>query len=249
MVVIQQAPNQISTGRVDLDANKFDNAVYEKGYPVTWESALKCPCKLDGRGHLPTCINCGGAGWVFINPVKTKMVIQSMNISTKYAQWSVEKVGIAQITTRSVDNVGDMDRITLDESISKMSQIVRPKLYKGKLFAFTHYPIIKIIDVFVFKADDKKLVRLKMDQYSSERNKLILNKNLFEDDLSVTIRYQHPVQYYIVDIAREVRETHILDLSKENLTKLPVSAVGRRCHHVLRPEEYDLTQTVDNSYE
>lgn len=249
MTTIRTMPNVLGSGRVDLKGDQFDVLIAEKGLDVTWESAIRCPCKLDGRANMPTCINCSGCGYVFINPVKTKMVIQSMNISTKTTGWSVERVGIANITTRSIDNVGDMDKITVDKATAKMSQVVRPKMYKNKLFAFTNYPIIDIIDVFLFKSDSKKLELIPSSKYSIEANKIILNKSLFVNDMSITVRYKHPLQYFVVDIPRETRESVGIDLNKEKTIKLPVSAIGRRCHHVLRPQDFDPAEIVDNSYE
>src|SRR6202008_5136753 len=152
MTEVRKAPDRTGSGRVDFKPNLFDALVFDKGQKVIWESALVCPCKLDGRGHIGTCINCGGIGYVFINPVETRMVMQSMNQSTKTAQWSLEKIGITNITTRSIDVLGDMDRITVLGTKSKISQVVRPKFYKHKYFSFVNYGIINILDVFQFVA-------------------------------------------------------------------------------------------------
>lgn len=240
----------IGKPRVDFGGDDFDVLVFQKGLDITWESSILCPCKLDGRGNIPTCINCSGSGYVFINPVKTKMVVQSMNLTTKNTSWSLEKVGMVSITTRHSDNVGDMDRITLDKTVSKMSQILRPKFFKNKLFAFTNYPVVEIIDVFMFNDDHQKLTRLSNKQYSKDGNKIIFDKSLFSEDMSVSVRYKHPIQYFIVDIPREIRESLGLMVGKDDKSiKLPVSAIGRRCHHVLRSDKFEQGEIIDNSYQ
>lgn len=249
---IRQAPGgQEGYGRSDFDPTGFDILVYQKGKEVVWESAVKCPCKSDGRGHLTTCVNCGGTGWVFINPVKTRMVVQSMNLSSKYGNWALERIGMANITTRYVDIVSDMDRITLTDSVSKFSQIVRPTISHNKLFAFLNYNVISILDVFLFKNDGSPLKLLSSSQYSHDGNKIIItDKKLYTEGMTVSVRYTHNIQYFIIDIIREMRESSVKNESnKETITKLPLSAVGRRCHYVLNPDNFDTSSVVSNSYQ
>lgn len=246
---IRKAPSNANNARVDLQPNDFDDLVWEKGKDVIWESSLKCPCKQDGRGHLTTCINCGGSGYVFMNPVGTKMIIQSMNLTTKTSQWSLDKIGMANITTRSIDILGDMDRVTLQKSVSKISQVVRPKLFGDTLFSFVNYPISNVIDVFLFQKDKSKLVKLDNKQYHADANKIIIDKSLYSDSMSVSIRYNHKIQYFIVDVTREVRDSKLLANGSDDVSKFPSSVIGRRCHFIIKPENYTAGDIVDNSYE
>ncbi len=249
MTEIRKAPNTINHPRVDPEPDAFDVLVHQRGQDVIWESSLRCPCKLDGRGNMPTCINCGGVGYLFINPVKTRMAIQSINLSTKTKEWSMEKTGTAAITTRNSELLGDMDKITLTASVSKISQVVIPVIFEKKWFAFVNYNIINIIEVFMFISDVKPLKKLDTKDYSVDGNKVILNMKLFKEDAVITVRYTHNVQYYVIDITRDVRQTMIdKGRGKEEVASLPVSGIGRRCHYVIKPDDFKSASVVDNSY-
>lgn len=244
----RQIPNQIAKGQVNVDSSRLDSLVYQKGLDVIWESSVKCPCKQSGRGNLLTCVNCGGTGWIFVNPVKTRMVVSSLNQTTKYSQWSVERIGIANITCRAIDNVGDMDKITLTASISKMSQVIYPNLYKSTLFAFTNYPAVRVIDVFMFTSDDKQLVHLSPKDYSIDGNKIVFDKKLYTENMTVSVRYTYNAAYFVIDIPHEIRETLIVDAGTTKTAKLPISAVARRCHYIINGDKFEGRATVDNSY-
>ena len=249
MTDIRKAPSGTNRVRVDLEPDKFDSFVHDKGSPVILESAIKCPCKLDGRSNIPSCVNCGGIGYVFINPIETRMVLQSMNMGSKMGQWSLERIGLVNITTRSVDVLSDMDRITLKESVSKISQVVFPKFHNNQLFAFVNYNIIKVIDVFQFQAEDKKLKKVPEKDYTVAGNKVILNKSSYKDDITLTIRYTHNIQYFVIDIPREIRQSPVLKHGTDKLEQFPVSGVGRRCHYVFKPDDFAGSSIVDNSYD
>lgn len=255
MTVVQTTPNTVGYGRVDPVANDFDVLVYQHGVDVIIESALICPCKMDGRGHLPSCKNCGGMGKMWINPVKTRMVLQSMNLSTKFKEWSQERVGMVNITARTVDPIGDMDRITVLNTISTMSEVLRPKIAgDGDFMAYTNYPISDVLEVYKFMGAEKKHKLLtKGADYTFDQDKNILrlnhNYNNNDGDTSVTIRYRHPIQYYIVDIPREVRQVTVEnDLGQDQKDEFPISAVGRRTHYVIRPADFNGETIFDNSY-
>ena len=87
--------NVDTTTRVDFNKPSFEKLIYQKGLDVVWEQAIHCPCKDDEAANqgLSSCKNCGGTGWVFINPEETKMIIHSMNLNTRYKEWSMEKLG------------------------------------------------------------------------------------------------------------------------------------------------------------
>ena len=83
--IIEETPYDISESLPHFNKQDFDEAVFEHGYSVTLERALRCPCAVEANnGALSNCTNCGGGGWVFINKRSTVIVTQSMNRNTKF---------------------------------------------------------------------------------------------------------------------------------------------------------------------
>ncbi len=251
--MIQVTPNTIGSARVDPVSSDFDILVYQHGVDVVVESAVKCPCKMDGRGYNVSCKNCGGSGWMFINPIQTRMVLQSMNMSTKYKEWSQERIGMVNITVRTVDSIGDMDRITVLNTTSIMSQVVAPKIGGGDNFiAQVSYPIFDVVDIFKYNSESSKHTLLSKDidyTYVVGKNFITLDSNHIGDDVSISVRYKHPIQYYVVDMPREISQVTVAVDGAEVKNNFPTSIIARRCHYVLRPESYNNESALfDNSY-
>ena len=253
IVTTSTSPNLIGQPDVQFRPDDFDALVYSKGYEVIHEKAASCPCKSKSNNTpLSSCQNCSGTGWVLFNPNITRMVLQGMNVNTRYMQWSQENIGTVAITSRSVDQLGFMDRITVKDSDSVFSQTLHPWSNNNELFAFTVYDIRDIYEVFLFQAVDQPLIKLGTNSYSYERNKLILDSSYADiDDLSVSIRYRHWTEYHIVDILKENRRSYISDAStkgKQQSAMFPFNSIARRSHYVIDPLNQTGTGRIDNSY-
>lgn len=134
--------------RVDFLYPDFDALVDNKGYEVIWERAIPCPCSKRVQ-HQSTCRNCGGSGWVFINPTRIKAVCQSLNKNTRYKDWSVEMLGTAAITVKSMFHLNFMDKIMIEQ---RHVDSVRKYLGEENLRYFRHlkglkgevFPVLKL---------------------------------------------------------------------------------------------------------
>lgn len=233
--------------RADFDLEGFEAIIQEKGLDVWWETTIQCPCKTKENSFLSTCQNCLGTGWVMINRVKTKMIVHSMNSDTKYKDWSEEKLGMATITAMNRDKLSFMDRIIIENSLSIQSQVVTTKSFLNKIYCYTIYDISRILDVFVFGGSDQKLRRLIPDiDFTFERNKILFTN--LEEGVSVSVRYKHNVQYHILDIVHDVRDSFEIENSgKEKKIVLPVSAIARRSHYLVDPQNFVGDNIFDNS--
>lgn len=253
--VEQSRPTPKGKARVDLKKSDFDNLIWDKGYNVIHEKSIKCPCKTKDNDHLLTCENCQGTGWLFINPVDTKMVIQSINAETKYKNWSEEKLGTFAVTAMEVNLVGFMDRITINDSISVQAETLYPKINvpTNEPFVFTIYDISKIVDVFLFDTATTPLTRLIPEQdFDFFDNKIIFAPDTLPlENPVVSVRYEHKPQFHIIDLVKDVRNSYAINKSsgKDNSIVLPVHAIARRSHYVLDSPNYDGDNVIDNSYE
>ena len=74
--------------RADLHKREFDTLIHQKGRDVLLETALQCPCKSPSTNQQSDCKNCGGTGWIFVNPRETRMVLTAINAVTEFRPWS-----------------------------------------------------------------------------------------------------------------------------------------------------------------
>lgn len=252
-VITQKAPNLIGQPSVEFDKSSYEALIYNKGYEVIWEAACKCPCKTESaQGHLSNCQNCGSSGWVYINPVLTKMLLTSLNAQRKYSVWSVELAGTVNVTARDVNQLADMDRIIVQDSETIYSQTLYPKVYNNQLFAYTIYDILSVLEIFLFVSSSQKLTKLVVDtDFTFERNKILLNdkyKNYTK--LTISVRYKHRIQYHVIDLPHEARNSRVTgDDGIEFSEKFPISAIARRSHFVLDAENFRGNLLFDNSYQ
>lgn len=254
-VTIQEAPPGVRDTTIGFLANEFDVLIFEKGYRVVHEKVLQCPCKSKRTNQQSNCKNCGGTGWLFINPNETRMVLTNMNENTTYKAWSEENLGNVNISVMNKDRLTHMDRITLIESEANFNEIRHfRKSQDDKIFAYCSYHIKTIDYVGLFVDETHKLTRLTENvDYTFDGNRLFLTDKYvagWQDDntYSVTIRYIHQPQFHIIDINRQVANSRKSYEGKEEFQNLPISAVGRRAHFVLDTENIAHTRLLDNSY-
>ena len=248
----QSLPEGYNQPRPDFIKREIDIVIYQKGYTVIHEKALKCPCKSkESGGQLSSCQNCGGTGWIFINPIETRMIVHSMNLNTQYKEWSELNRGTASITCSDIEKIGFMDRITLSEINTIYSENLFVKEDSEDLLFFTTYPIQSIEYIGLFKGNNVAIERLTKDlDYTYERNIIVLDSKFdAEDDLTLTIRYNHNPQYHVIDIPRHAIATKVDDggIERSPIT-LPIHAIGRYAHYVLDLENIIGNRLIDNSY-
>lgn len=259
-IISQTPPNLQGQSRVDLRKRDFDAIVWQKGYDVYLDKALRCPCR-SGNDHqaLSSCKNCGGSGWLYLNRYKTKMVLQSMNLDTKFKEWSEERIGTVRITSMNRDELAFMDRITVIEGRTIVNDVVFPKDYYGELRARVNYEILEIDEIFLFSSAGAPLKRLfegvdfdiLQDNQGRPTNLLRFDQQYSGmDQMTVSIRYQYAPQFHVMDVTRQIMNTQELDKSTgaDIISDMPVSAMGRRSHYVLDEQNYNNDFLLDNSY-
>jgi hypothetical protein len=257
MTTITTAPiSGVNTSRADFVKSKFDILISEKGYKVIHEKALRCSCVSRNGNQLTSCKNCGGSSWVFINPTETRMVIHSMNLNTKYKEWSQENVGTASISSLSETETSFMDRITVIDGTAIFSEAIFLNKYNSIYYWNTIYNIKEIlfIGLFVNTGEILKSLIYGVD-FTYSDNKIVfltalnyIDPLLEEQDLSISIRYKHSPQIHIIDSPRETIQTFVnINGEGEEVVSLPVHSIGRRSHYVLDRQNYDNSRIIDNS--
>jgi len=251
-IINKTAPEMYRFPRQDFVKEDFNSLIYQKGYELYHEKAIRCSCKIKGMDNLSSCKNCGGSGWVFLNKVKTRMVLQRMNIETKFKEWSEEKMGTVSVSCNDTDSIAFMDKLTLVDGESVHSQNIYPVLYNDKLFSYTNYYIKEITDCYLFIDPNQKLKRLKEnDDFTFENNVFYLNGKYYkEDGLRLSIRYKHLLTFHVIDSSRDVMRSFVIneDSGKDEPLAFPLHGIARRAHYVIDYEKFNSNYIFSNDY-
>lgn len=244
-----------SSNRADFTKSDFDRLVTEKGRLVNLERALRCPCKGASSTNLSSCRNCGGTGWVFVNPKETRILLQGLEVVTKLEGWSEENRGMARITALAEEKIAFMDRITiLDEGVSTNTEVLNFKKKGSTIFCYTAYPIEQLEYAGLFVAVDEKLTILELNEdYTIVENSFRLNSVKYAeaniDELSVSLRYNHRPVFHIIETKRDTMQSYkLMENGVEVSQVLPLSAYARRAHYVMDSPNLSGEKLLNNDY-
>jgi len=251
----QVAPNLSYFPKVNgMNPNDFNSAIWENGFKVRHDRAVVCPCKLNTPAADSRCHNCLGSGWVFINPIETQAFITSINKSTTYKEWSPQFIGTVAVTMMNSNRVSFMDRITLLQRDSIMSEGLSVLLHPTdptKRFVFCTYPVEMIESIFVLDTVETPLTLLNKNQYYvSTKNPFIVEFVSPLAPVYVSITYRHKVTYNVIDIPHDFRISRSYDDNgKKKLEEMPVQAIARKTQYGLgKASNYEGDNILNNSY-
>jgi hypothetical protein len=201
-------------------------------------------------------------GWIWINPTTSKALISSINKNTQFKEWSEELMGtisislIADTIEQKSNRIAFMDKITIENNSSIFSELKRIRTsaeLTPQKFVFLSYPVLSVEDVFLFDSQTDPLIRLAASEYSlSTVNEYVLkiSKTLAVDSNgTASIRYKHKLEYVVIDIPHDVRQTILIDHEgRKQKQLLPVQAIGRKLHQYFAVPNYDGTGVISNNY-
>jgi len=266
-VKIQPTPNLVSKPNVPFSIEEQEAAIWNKGYNVIIESAVKCPCKTQDNDQLSTCKNCLGVGWVFINSTKDRAVLTSLNFDTKYKEKKKKKLGTVSVSLQRRSYLSYMDRITVIDSHVRQSETIYPKNFNTNYFACTIYNIEDVDEIFRFISSDEPLEKLEIiTDYTFERNKILII-NIPVDDIvalkeitgysdgekslvdSVDLLYNFSsTSMAVPDDDLVVLPDDILVVDPGRWLKIENYVISIRYYHKLQYHVLDIPHAIRNSY-
>lgn len=244
-----------TSNRADFNRSDFETLIAQKGRNCIKEQALMCPCKSKNTNQQSNCKNCGGSGWIFINAVKTKLILQRMKALPEFKNWSEVITGDLTVTGSDEEELCWMDRITSLDSNSIFNEVL---FFKTRVisnttttFAFTSYNIKELKFVGYFAGVNDELIKLtEGTDFIYYKNVIkLINPSLIavQGEISLTVRYVHAPQYLIIDMNRESMETYTVDGGDKPI-HLPISGMARRQHYILGAPNLNGDNILDNSY-
>lgn len=247
--------NGILANRADFKRHDFEQLIHEKGRRVIHEKVLQCGCKSRSTNQQSDCKNCGGSGWVFVNPIETRMILKGMKITPNYKSWSEELVGDLEVTASDTEELTVMDRITLPDGKAIYNEVLffrsRTVSNVTTWFAFSSYNIKEVKYAGYFKGVDQPFQRLLPNtDFTFDGNIIILTNPAIvpvQDEISITLRYVHPPQYLMIDMKRESMESWEVN-NGEKLINLPISGTARRQHYILNASNLNGDNILSNNY-
>ena len=260
MTQVAQKPNLLNQPNSFFRKGDFEALIQMKGYDLELSKACKCPCMTAENHALPSCTNCNGYGWFFINPIMTRGLLSSINLNTKFKEWSEELLGTAALTLREGQRISFMDRIIIKNSANIDNKVIYSENLTlrgntGSEFVFLSFRPIDIIAVHVFNGDSKKLYFMNATTYSidSTVNEYILKFNFDFSQVSdfnnvVSVLYKHELQYHVLDIQHDIRNSFKVDGNgRDAQIVLPISGIVRKANNILSIKDRNGEGTQDNS--
>ena len=256
-ITVQKTIGSPTEPKVSFRKQAYDSAIEQKGYDVIYEKAVRCPCKSRNSGNQSNCKNCGATGWVFINPSKTKMIVQAMSLNPQYKDWGLSGAEVSSVTARDIDKLSFMDRITVQNAFSELSETLHFSLTPDstRLYSYTVYPIKGIYYVGMFESVLSPLLRLVegTDFTVSNGNMITLSEalsnRLDNDDISATIRYKHNPLYHIIEVVRDAISSTVFSGQAESIEQLPLHARAKKADLIKDIENFSGDRLLDNSFE
>lgn len=239
-------PNLVGHPAVDFEKENFDAAIWQKGYSIRIEKALRCPCEGKDGVALSNCENCLGTGYLFINPFETVALITGINRDTQFKTWGEDMIGTISLSIR--DDNDDREKVSFYDRISLIkrradqvpvygtfSEVLEIRTNStGGLFVFLTYKIQSVLDILYYSLPNSPLVRIPADKYSINANNpyvLDLAEDIVPTNGVISIRYKHDVQYHVIDLPHEVRySTDQNSKGRIDTITMPINAVARRSH-------------------
>ena len=255
MATIQKTTGSSPLPRVDFDQKMFTDLIQQKGKEVIIEKAHICPCKSPSTNAQSNCQNCGGTGWIFVNPTTTRMVMQNINLVNDFAPWSEENRGFVNISFDACEELSYLDKITDVNGRAIFSQVLFFKeATDTTIFTYTTYPIKEIKYVGLFKGVSVPLQKLVLNvDYTFQNNVItLINQTLIQngnvEDTNITVRYKHSPVFHLVEMKRETMETFEFINGSERLKHMPLSAIARRAHYIPNIENLTGNRLLNNNY-
>ena len=255
-MTLQATSITLSAPRTDFELNEFEKIIVQKGRKVLFSKALQCPCKSRSTNQQSNCKNCGGSGWVFVNERETRMIVSGVAIVNEYKPWSEESRGVINISCSDDEQLTFMDKITLVDANAIYQEVLFFRKVNSQWFAFSSYPIKKLLYGGLFVSVNSSLQRVTESQLQFGPKNVVkiidgslIDSQATDDSVSLSVRYYHSPIYYVAEMKRETMQSFKYENEKETIQNLPLSALARRAHYILDPTKFSGEGLLSNDFQ
>lgn len=228
---------EVTRDRVDFDHTKFKKITDSKGYILDWYSGMICPCRKDVTEQpISNCVNCGGSGFYFLDPVEITGIISSAVMQKNYINWSEALQGTAYLSVQPDNKIGWMDKIVVKTALTSFSEVMTVYLDGTTKKVKTHYSVDEITANYKFLGATSPHYDIPINFI--QVNPSVLNELIITDDNvlvgdRITVLYKYNPTYLVIELLNDFRNTFVTKgYEDDRLKKLPLRALIKRMHLV-----------------
>ncbi len=232
---------------VDFDRDAFTRFIADKGYAVTWEKAVLCPNVPTGglapRDHALSCRICdNGLGFVYVDPLPTKMLMQGIRLNQSYYAYGRWDMGNMMVTAEPEFQINYWDRLTLCNGVSRFTErVVRQRESTSDKLKYAAL----CVEYLAWVNRDGALVTFTVDNefsISADGSSIVWTSNQPDAGCTYSISYKFRPRYVVLDLVHHHRDSTI----KGTHYEFPVQAVAK-LDFLIRDESKDAAETVDDN--
>jgi len=232
---------------VDFDRDQFTRYIDDKGYLITWEKAVLCPnvpgTGLSPRDHAIGCPVCGGAGFVYVDPIPTKMLMQGVKLSQSFYAYGRWDSGGMLVTAEPEFALDCYDRLTLGNGVGRFTQRV-VRLRSAAADVLKYAPLCFHYVAWVGRSGGLIRFQAGVDFRVSADGSSIEWPGAVQPDAGsfYSVCYDYRPRYVVTDLLHQHRDSTI----EGNHYQFPVQVVAK-LDYLVRNEGADARQVVDTS--
>jgi hypothetical protein len=231
---------------VDFDRDQFTRFINEKGYGLVWEKAVLCPnvpgTGLAPRDHAIGCTFCDEHGFIYVDPVPTRMLMQGVRLNQSFFAYGRWDAGNMLVTAEPEFTIDYHDRLTLTNGVGRFTQrLVRQPgamdRLKYEALCFHHVAWVSRAGVLAAFAQGVDF------QVSADGSSIEWSGASQPDAGSFySVCYDYRPRYVVLDLVHHHRDSTVEGVHYQ----FPVQAVAK-LDFLVRNESSDARQVVDRS--
>lgn len=227
--------------QVDFDRDEFTRLLYGKGYDVCWEKAAFCPNRppdgLAPKDHDINCTLCEGTGFIYFDPVPTRMLVQTVKLNESFYAYGRWDAGSAMVTALPEFRLNYWDRLTLGNGVARFQELVRRQPEGDDLLK---YEPLSIEYVAWVNRSKELVIFTKDEHFALVDGSLHWYEGVVHPDANdyYTVAYSYRPRYIVLDLIHH----HRVSTVKDQHLEFPVQAVAK-LDFLIRDQSKDASAT------
>lgn len=227
---------------INFDQKEFTALISQKGYPVVWEKAALCPNRtgLGTTDHSMVCPFCSQTGYVYFDPVETRVLATSLKLNESFFAYGRWDQGSTMITSLPDLHFHSMDRFTFTEGFNRFNEHVyrHPRSDTDTL----KYTALQIVYV-VWVKDGALVTAQESLDFSVSGNEIIWRSTNRPVSRSwYTVVYVYRPRYVVTELMHQIRYS---PKNAEGMAAYPTQVMAK-LDYLVRNEGRDRDQGSDS---
>lgn len=233
---------------VDFDRDAFTRFIEDKGYVITWEKAVLCPnvpgTGLSPRDHAIGCPVCGGIGFVYVDAIPTKMLMQGIRLNQSFFAYGRWDMGNMLVTAEPEFTIDYFDRLTLGNGVGRFTQRLVRQPGSGTADKLKYAPLCFHYVGWVDRTGALASFAADVDFRASADGSSIEWAGAQQPDAGsvYTVSYDYRPRYVVTDLVHHHRDSTV----EGQHYSFPVQATAK-LDYLIRNESADARQVIDKN--